>query len=93
MTDGENGERFYKRVVLPVVGNIPSMWECIPYDDFDECYKYMVDLGWLDENAGLAKIVKDYHSVQADLRKILKSLKTAVLKLQLSVDMACRVFR
>ncbi len=75
VTDGENGERFYKRVVLPVIGNIPSMWECIPYDDFDECYKYMVDLGWLDESSGLAKTVKDYHSVQGRLEKNLKELK------------------
>lgn len=75
LTDRENRERFYKRVVLPIMGNIPSMWECIPYDDFDECYKYMVSLGWLDDNSGLAKIIKDYHGVQGRLEKNLKELK------------------
>ncbi|MGN1202698.1 MAG: hypothetical protein ACI4RF_05330, partial [Eubacterium sp.] len=75
VTNDENISRFYTRVVLPILGNIPSLWECIPYDDFDDCYQYMVNLGWLDEASGLAQIVTDYHEVQGRLEDNLNQLK------------------
>lgn len=75
VTNEENIGRFYCRVILPMLGNIPSLWECIPYEDFDECYQYMVNLGWLDEDSGLAKIITDYHGVQGRLENNLNALK------------------
>lgn len=75
VTNEENIGRFYTRVLLPIVGNIPSLWECIPYDDFDECFQYATDLGWLDENSGLAQIITEYHGVQGRLEDNLNKLK------------------
>lgn len=75
VTNDENIGRFYMRVVLPILGNIPSLWECIPYDDFDECYNFMVNLGWLDKNSELSSIILEYHGIQGRLEENLKKLE------------------
>ncbi len=75
VTNEENIGRFYTKVILPILGNIPSLWECIPYEDFDECCNFMSDLGWLDKNSGLSKIITEYHGIQGRLEENLKNLE------------------
>ncbi|MCC8073153.1 MAG: hypothetical protein LIO62_03390 [Clostridiales bacterium] len=75
VTNDENIDRFYERVILPIIGNIPSLWECIPYDDFDECVSLMVSNGWLDTTSNLYSTINEYHAVQGRLEDNLKELQ------------------
>ncbi|MGN0522554.1 MAG: esterase/lipase family protein [Eubacterium sp.] len=75
VTDGQRIDKFYMQVVLPIVGNIPSLWECIPYDDFDECVTQMIMLGWLNPFSDLFAIINEYHAIQGRLESNIKELK------------------
>ena len=70
--DEEKINRIYTEVILPVIGNIPSIWECVPYDQFDDCVKTIKDMGFLDENSGLYAKIQNYHKVQGRCRDNLK---------------------
>lgn len=70
--DKEKIDRIYNEVILPVIGNIPSLWECIPYDEFDNCVKTIKDMGFLDESSGLYAKIQNYHNVQGRCRDNLK---------------------
>lgn len=70
-----NRNALYTRVVLPLLGNIPSLWECIPYADFDEAVAAMVQLGALDPASGLYDKIQEYHTIQGRLEQNLKALQ------------------
>ena len=72
VNDDSKLDRIYTEVILPVIGNIPSLWECIPYDQFDACVKTVKDMGFLDENSGLYAKIQNYHEVQGRCRDNLK---------------------
>lgn len=70
-----NIDVLYRDVVLPIVGNMPSLWECIPYDSFDECVEKMTALGWLDENSAMYSKITRYHEIQGRLGENLTEIK------------------
>ncbi len=71
----KNVKKLYMKVVKPWIGNIPSLWECVPYDSFDKAVKEMSKMGFLDKKSGLYKKIKKYHGVQGRLAKNLKAIK------------------
>lgn len=75
LANEENIDRLYSEVVLPIVGNMPSLWECIPYDDFDACVKAMTDIGFLKTDSGLYQKITRYHEIQGRLKDNLIELK------------------
>ena len=70
-----NVSTLFNEVVKPWIGNIPSLWECIPYDSFDKAVKEMSAIGFLDTNSGLYKKIKAYHAVQGRAKSNLKAVK------------------
>lgn len=70
-----NIKKFYNKVLKPWIGNIPALWECIPYDSFDKAVKEMSKIGFLDKKSGVYKKIKKYHDVQGRLSKNLKAIK------------------
>ncbi len=77
MTSEEYIDRLYTDVLLPIVGNMPSLWECIAYDDFDDCVEAMVSIGWLSEDSGLYAKLQRYHEIQGRLEDNIKELEDA----------------
>ncbi len=75
MTDEEHIDKMFTEILLPIVGNMPSMWECIPYDAFDECVDKMIDIGWLNVDSQLYREIESYHQVQGRLQDNLKNLQ------------------
>lgn len=75
LTNEENIDAFYSRIVLPILGNMPSLWQCIPYDDFDEAVEKMTQIGWLDSSSGLYSTIQEYHAIQGRLEDNLKALQ------------------
>lgn len=71
----KNVNRLYNDVLKGWIGNIPALWECIPYDSFDKAVKEMSAIGFLDKSSGLYKKIKHYHKVQGRLASNLKALK------------------
>jgi len=71
----DNVKNLYNEVVKPWIGNIPSLWECIPYDSFDKAVKEMSAIGFLDKNSGLYTKIKNYHAVQGRIKSNLKAVK------------------
>ncbi|MBR1763401.1 MAG: hypothetical protein IJ731_08585 [Eubacterium sp.] len=71
----KNVKKLFNTAIKPWIGNIPSLWECIPYDSFDKAVKEMSGIGFLDKNSGMYKKIKKYHAVQGRLRKNLKAVK------------------
>lgn len=67
--------RIYNEVVKNWIGNIPALWECIPYNSYDKAVKEMSSIGFLDKNSGLYKKIKKYHGVQGRFAKNMKYLK------------------
>lgn len=67
--------RIYLEVIKPVIGNVASLWECIPYDCFDKAVSEMSKIGFLDTNSGLYTKITKYHAVQGRVKKNLKALK------------------
>ena len=52
------------QAVKPWIGNIVSLWECVPYDSFDAAVKQMSKIGYLDKSSGVYQKIKYYHDVQ-----------------------------
>lgn len=75
LADEDNIDALYSRVILPVVGNMPALWQCIPYDDFDKAVETMVELQWLDPDGRLFETIQEYHVIQGNLEKNLKDLQ------------------
>ncbi len=68
MTSDEYVDKLFTDVLLPIVGNMPSMWECIPYDVFDDCVDKMTEIGWLHTDSKLYENIEAYHQVQGRLQ-------------------------
>ena len=75
--DKKNVKKLFNEVVKPWIGNIPSLWECIPYDSYDKAVKEMSAIGFLDKNSGLYTKIKKYHGVQGRIKSNLKAVKKA----------------
>ncbi|MGN1123090.1 MAG: hypothetical protein ACI4RR_02005 [Eubacterium sp.] len=81
LANEENIDRLYSEVVLPIVGNMPSLWECIPYENFDDCVKAMTDIGFLKADSGLYQKITRYHEIQGRLKNNLLELKDKECKI------------
>lgn len=68
-------KRLYLDIVLPWIGYIPALWECIPYDVFNSAVKNSSKIGMLDKNSGLYTKIKRYHKIQGRFKKNVKWLK------------------
>ena len=75
--DKNNVAKLFNEVVKPWIGNIPSLWECIPYDSFDKAVSEMSAIGFLDKNSGLYSKISYYHGVQGRIKSNLKAVKKA----------------
>lgn len=75
MKDDAFVNRLYVEDIKPWIGNIPSLWECIPYNSFDKAVSEMSAIGFLDVNSGLYTKITRYHQVQGRLKNNLKALK------------------
>ena len=75
LKDEKNVKKLFNKVIKPWIGNIPSLWECIPNDSFDKAVKEMSKIGFLDKKSGLYKKIKAYHSVQGRVKNNLKKVK------------------
>ena len=62
--------------VLKPLGNIPVLWEFIPYDSFYSAVNKMSEIGFLDKNSGLYDKIVRYHNVQGRVESNLKQLKS-----------------
>ncbi|MBQ7203195.1 MAG: hypothetical protein IJS03_04150 [Eubacterium sp.] len=70
-----NIKALYKKVLKPWIGNIPSLWECVPYSSYDKAVKEMSKIGFLDKKSGVYKKIKKYHGVQGRFKKNIKAVK------------------
>ena len=61
--------------VLKPLGNIPVLWEFIPYDSFYSAVNKMSEIGFLDKSSGLYDKIVRYHGVQGRVESNLKELK------------------
>ncbi len=68
-------KKFFLEVVKPWIGNIPTFYELLPYDDFDKAVSTLVKMGYLDKSSGLYKKIQRYHKVQGRLEHNLKVVK------------------
>ena len=73
--DKKNVKKLFNEVIKPWIGNIPSLWECIPYDSYDKAVKEMSAFGFLDKSSGLYTKIKKYHGVQGRVKSNLKAVK------------------
>lgn len=71
----KNVDKLLLDVVKPWIGNIPSLWECIPYDAYNKAVKEMSAIGFLDKSSGVYKKIKHYHAVQGRLSSNLQAIK------------------
>lgn len=70
-------KEFYMEVLYPVLGNVPSLWEFIPYADFDIAVAKMSAMGFLDKTSGLYTKITNYHAVQSRLVSNITALKNS----------------
>ena len=70
-----NRKKMSVKVIKPWFGNVTALWECIPYDVFNDAVKYMSSIGVLDKKTGLYKKICAYHKVQGRFRKNVKWVK------------------
>lgn len=71
----EKLNRIYNEVLKPVIGNIPALWECMPYEYFDEAVQTMSDIGFLDTDSGLYSKINKYHQVQGRFKANVQQIK------------------
>lgn len=81
-----NVNRLYNEVLKDWIGNIPSLWECIPYDSYDKAVKEMSAIGFLDKSSGLYKKISNYHKVQGRLKSNLKKAKKKGIEIAIFAD-------
>lgn len=72
--DPEKEKRLIMEFFRPIIGCVPALWECLPYEDFDNAVAYMTDIGFLDTGSGLYKKLVRYHGVQKRLTENLRYL-------------------
>lgn len=68
-------KRLCNEVVLPWIGYVPALWECLPYDVFDTAVKNASKVGFLDKSSDLYTMIKRYHKIQGRFKKNVKYLK------------------
>ena len=72
-------KRFIKRltneVVLPWIGYVPALWECLPHDVYKSAVKNASAVGFLDKSSDLYTMIKRYHKIQGRFKKNVKYLK------------------
>lgn len=73
--DEEFIKRLCNEVVLPWIGYIPALWECVPYDVYPTAVKNASRIGFLDKNSGLYPKIQRYHKIQGRFKKNVKYLK------------------
>ena len=73
--DKKSVKSLYLKVLKPWIGNIPSLWECIPYNSYNAAVKKMSKMGFLNKKSGLYKKIKRYHGVQGRFNKNIKKLR------------------
>ena len=66
-------KQLYDTVLKPLIGNIPVLYEFIPYEDFDEYMAHVVETGFLKKNSGVYKKVQAYHKTMGRLTQNLKN--------------------
>lgn len=71
----KNKKMFIQKVVKPWIGNVVGLWECIPYDVYNNAVKYSSKVGLLDKKSGVYKKIKAYHKVQGNFKKNVKYVK------------------
>lgn len=81
-----NVDKLYTQVLKGWIGNIPSLWECIPYDSFDKAVKEMSAIGFLDKSSGLYTKITNYHKVQGRLAQNLKAIKKQGVEVAIIAD-------
>ncbi len=82
----KNVNLLYTEVLKDWIGNIPALWECIPYDSYDKAVKEMSAIGFLDKSSGLYKKIKKYHGVQGRLKSNLKAIKKMGVEVAIFAD-------
>ncbi|MCR5207570.1 MAG: hypothetical protein K6C14_03735 [Eubacterium sp.] len=68
-------KRLSNEVILPWIGYVPALWECMPYDVFDNAVKKASAVGFLDKSSELYTMIKRYHKIQGRFKKNVKYLK------------------
>lgn len=81
-----NVDKLYKDVLKDWIGNIPALWECIPYDSYDKAVSEMSKIGFLDKKSGLYTKISAYHKVQGRLANNLKDAKKKGIDIAIFAD-------
>ncbi|MCD7872996.1 MAG: hypothetical protein LUG21_06860 [Clostridiales bacterium] len=74
LADKEHIESLYKKVLLPLAGNMPALWECVPYENFDKSIAEAQKSGYTKKESGIYKKLVRYHEIQGRLFENLKSI-------------------
>lgn len=68
LNNGLSSNHIQNRIFLdyfhPIFGNIPAIFECIPYKDFEKSMRQMVKIGYLKSDSVLYRKLQRYHEVQ-----------------------------
>ena len=75
LKSSKNKKTLCTKVIKPWIGNVTALWECIPYDVFNDAVKYMSKVGVLDKKSKLYKKICAYHKVQGRFKKNVKYVK------------------
>lgn len=57
-------DRIFLDCFRPIFGNVPAIFECIPYKDFDKSMQQMTAIGYLNKDSALYQKLLRYHEVQ-----------------------------
>ena len=68
-------DRIFLECFKPVFGNIPAVFECIPYRSFDHAMECMTSIGFLDKDSTLYRKLQRYHRAQGDAEQNLKDVR------------------
>ena len=71
----KNKKMLVTKVIKPWFGNVVGLWECIPYDVFDDAVAYSSKVGLLNKKSDIYKKIKAYHKVQGHFKKNVKYVK------------------
>lgn len=78
LNNGLEENHIQKRIFLecfhPIFGNIPAIYECIPYKDFDESMEKMTSIGFLQKDSELYNKLQQFHIAQGHAEQNLKDV-------------------
>ena len=66
-------QQLYQKVLKPLIGNIPVLYEFIPYADYDTYMANLVKTGFIKKSSGVYKKVAVYHKTMGRLVSNLKA--------------------